>query len=71
MYSEYGEKDMRCPGLSLTWSGNRANARLPRACMTKPYDERVRASAYAQNKWQHGDDIPDGGRLFTDWVRRA
>lgn len=71
MYSEYSGNDIACPRLRLTWAENQARVRLPRGCMVKRYDERVRASASTENRAHNaGDSVPDGA-LFTDWVRRG
>lgn len=61
---------LACPGLSLTWSANRAVMRLPRACMSKPNDQKVRVAAYVEN-WAHRADAMPDGVLYSDWVRRG
>lgn len=72
MYSQSGDDVIPCPGLGLTWAPDRVVMRLPRVCMTRPHDNRVRVQASSGTRpWRPVDSAPDAPRLFTPWVRRG
>lgn len=71
LYAEGGTTLPRCAGLRLVWADNRADIQLPRACMSKPHDERVRSNVTITSLTKKRDFIPDNLLSFTPWVPRG
>jgi hypothetical protein len=71
LYAEGGTTLPRCAGLRLTWATDRADLRLPRSCMSKPHDERVRANLTLVSLTQRRDRVPNTFLSFSPWVSRG
>lgn len=71
LYAEGGTKLPACDGLRLTWGDDRADVRLPRSCMSKPGDQRVRANVRVTSFGGGHDRVPNGFLTFTRWAKRG
>ena len=72
LYAEGGTTLPRCAGLKLAWAApDRAVIRLPRSCMTKPHDQRLRANVRVVSRSDRRDRIPDKFLSFSPWVSRG
>lgn len=68
LYAEGGTTLPRCAGLKLTWADDRADIRLPRSCMSRPHDERVRANVTLVSLTHQRDRVPNKFLSFSPWV---
>lgn len=71
LYAEGGTTLPRCAGLRLTWATDRADIRIPRSCMSKPHDERVRANLTLVSVTHKRDRVPNRFLSFSPWVSRG
>jgi hypothetical protein len=71
LYAEGGTTLPRCAGLKLTWATDQADIRLPRSCMSKPHDERVRANVTLVSLTHKRDRVPNKFLSFSPWVSRG
>jgi hypothetical protein len=70
LYAE-GGSTLPCAGLRLRWTDDRADIRLPRACMSKPHDQRLRVNVTVVSLARKRDRVPDGFVGFSPWVARG
>ncbi|GAB3261344.1 hypothetical protein [Nocardioides dilutus] len=68
LYSEGGTTLPRCARLRLAWTKDRADIRLPRSCMSKAHDERVRANVRIVSVTQRRERVPNKFLTFSPWV---
>lgn len=71
LYAEGGTTLPPCARLKLTWANDRADISLPRSCMSKPHDERVRANVMLVSLTHKRDRVPNKFLSFSPWVARG